>query len=353
MDVKENGFFDEANENKAPMVEVNEETTTAVETEVNLIEQEGMESAPSVQPTVGSMETQPVTAELPYVETSAPTLKLPFPPEDYNKKGNVKKLRGRMLKKLLKQEISYYLIVMLAISGLLLVSCVFLRFTIHIVKNSEYSNPLFSMTVAAIVLYAFSAMGGFLYASLYPVIRYNKNFFQNEGYLTFSIPASVEEHVFAKRIGAILCSLWMSVVFVITVIIAFGGVGLKEIVQDISMDVSMIFEESTGQIVLFYIEIFLRTFINLIMMQTLYGLVSSWLSNMTSKRKTIVVLLGAGLLSSVISGVFSGVTMDFIISPTVVSLHLYLWVEIIFYAACTVGGMALEIYYLKHKMDLK
>ena len=62
-------------------------------------------------------ETAPMVEDTP--------IKLPLPDEDFNEFGQVKKVRGRMLKKLLKNEMKHYLPILLGLGGLILLLSIF------------------------------------------------------------------------------------------------------------------------------------------------------------------------------------------------------------------------------------
>lgn len=137
-------------------------------------------------------------------------LPLNFPKTDYKKDGNLKKVRERVLKKLLKYEFRSYAPVfymMLAVlSALTLLVCLFVRFEIHEYDHSfEFDKAVSLFMVMCTVLYFGVVMCFPFVIFALSTNRYHNNFFKDEGYLTFSVPASMEEHVLAKHVcGAFL-----------------------------------------------------------------------------------------------------------------------------------------------------
>ncbi len=288
---------------------------------------------------------------------------LPFPQQDYNKQGELKKVRGRVLKKLLKSEWKHYaLITGILMAWVLLMGLIFGIVSRATLTDSEgyYENSgELLLSLLTTLLFVFTCSGAVLFAQIYPVARYNKNFFQNEGYLTFSIPASMEEHVFAKRIAAVLCSLGMflSVALASVLAILISG-GLYEMGEEISFYIEIFSEfgfSSTGEGVLSVIESIISGIIGLFLLPAAYGAMSCALSKSSGNKKTftvlILVFLGVGVAESILSSVLVYGTE--LLSATVVGRHIASWLGILLQAGLTVGCTAFEIFYLKRKMDLK
>lgn len=290
-------------------------------------------------------------------------IKLPLPNEDFDEYGRVKKLRGRILKKLLKQEWKFYFPIMSLLSLLVLVAglvfSVLLRIMIN--KPEAFDNNFFPFFfISWTVVYVYGMAGMSLFTMIYPVVRYNKNFFQSEGYLTFSIPASMEEHLYAKRIAAVICQAVSIVVLLLSLTILFlviGNVpqvldGLKQAFGAIGE--AIVLEPVHG--VFFCIEIVLTMLIGLVMSPCIYGAASCFLSKTTGKKKLAVSILLVFLVVGVIESVISGIT-SVIMIPLMhlgaVGLHIQLWLGILVNAAVTVACFLFELNFLKKKLDLK
>ena len=150
-----------------------------------------------------------------------------LPPEDYNDKGQVRVLRKRVLKKLFKYEFKAIFPTLWIVIGIL-TAVTALTVCSMIFKGDDAS------LILPIILYAYSVLA----VTITPIVlagsRYSKNFFKSQGYLTFSIPASAEEHIFVKHVAALVglvvafLSAFISVIIVLVtaaILFDFGGAG--------------------------------------------------------------------------------------------------------------------------------
>ncbi len=291
---------------------------------------------------------------------------LPFPSKDYDKKGRLKKVRGRVLKKLLKSEWRYYalftgvlmafVVVMGVIFGLVSRKGAELDMTGEYVENSGY---VFA-GVITLLLFILTCSGAILFAQIYPVARYNKNFFQNEGYLTFSVPASMEEHIFAKRIAAVLCNLgiYLAVALSVTLALVLSG-GMADIEGELFFYLEIFgaeyFSFTAGEKALVIIETAVSALIALFLLPAAYGAVSCVLSKLSGNKKTgtilLLIFLAVGLAETLLSSLLVFGT-DWL-PATEVGRHISTWITIVLQAGLAVGCTAFEIFYLKRKLDLK
>ena len=301
--------------------------------------------------------TMSLTNEIPPTEID---IKLPLPETDFDKTGKLKKVRPRMLKKLLKVELNHYLLPAVFFSIFVLVLGIFFSILLH----DELRNPTEEYNVNGLLIlsgmmYAY-AVGGFgIYAYIAPVQRYNKNFFKEEGYLTFSVPASMEEHVLAKRIAAIACALfaglvvWLSIL--LTCLIADGGNSLNMLSVEFSGIFENLFKNEPVHTVFFTIEFAFISLISGLMMPCVFGAVSCALSKYTGKKKSGITVLLVFLAVSAIESLFiSTVTTDILmIFNSPVGVHIGLWIIILLQAVLTLGAFLFEIHYLKKKLNLR
>lgn len=129
----------------------------------------------------------------------------PFPDEDYNKNGNLRKVRGRVLKKLLKYEAKAYLKPMLIVVSVLFAVAITLCFLgLFVTEEDIYGDgdgARFVLWVIAAVMFVYFVLFVSVFAIVLSLRRYNRQFFKSNGYLTLSIPATPEEHILAKRIA--------------------------------------------------------------------------------------------------------------------------------------------------------
>lgn len=300
-----------------------------------------------------NQETSPMYEDKP--------VKLPLPDEDFDENGRVKRLRKRMLKKLLRQEFKYYAPMMALMLGCVLVAglvfSIFLRILVHN-PDAFDSNYFLWIFIPACVLYLYGLIGGSLFSIIYPVTRYNKNFFKGEGYLTFSIPASAEEHIFAKRIAAILCQLIMSVAIILSLVILLLMLGEPEVwsaIGTVFQTIGDLYVLEPVHAALFTLEALVFLAVSVCVGPCIFGAASCFMSKQTEKKKIGWTVVLVFIAASVAQSVLSAVGQMFILPlfQSEVGIHVAIWLYLLFNAAATVLCVLYEIKFLKKKLDLK
>ena len=295
--------------------------------------------------------------------TDTAVIKLPLPPEDFDEFGQVRKLRKRMLKKLFKQEMRFYAPIIGLLSGLVILASILFSVALRAVDVVPEDADITFLTIFLFgsgIVYVYGAIGLSIFSCIYPVWRYNKNFFQSEGYLTFSVPASMEEHLFAKRIAAVLCQVVSSFAITISLLalcsILGGWEEVAVVFDNILAGFVDIFYLEPVHMTLFTVEILLLILVSSFMTPCVYGLASCLLSKTTGKKKlgTIIVLVFL-LVGAVESVVMWGI--ELVLVPLmligIVGVHIALWLFVLIFAAITVVCWIFELRFLKNKMDLK
>lgn len=288
-------------------------------------------------------------------------VKLPFPDEDFDENGRVKPLRRRMLKKLLRQEMKFYMPVMTFMLACLLVVglifSIFLRVLIYSPDAFE-SDAFLWIFIPACVLYVYGLIGGSLFSIIYPVTRYNKNFFKGEGYLTFSIPASAEEHIFAKRLAAILCQVIMMTAIILSVLILLLMIGDAETWSAIGMvfqAIGDLYVLEPVHAILFTLEALVFLVVGTCVGPCIFGAASCFLSKQTEKKKIATTVVLVLIVTSVVQSVLSMLAQTVVIPllDSKVGIHIAIWLYLLVNAAVTVLCVLYEIKFLKKKLDLK
>lgn len=146
---------------------------------------------------------------------------LPFPESDYDEKGNLKKVRGRVLKKLLKYEFkAVFKPIFIPAVIVLAVAFYLFAFGFLIDFNAIVSTAKFVLWIMTFMLFVY----GLLFMLVFPLIicmnRYSHNLFGSDGYLSLSIPASPEEQILAKRISQYVMLFGALLVVVVSLLLA-------------------------------------------------------------------------------------------------------------------------------------
>ena len=135
--------------------------------------------------------------------------KRPFPDSDY-KNGRVKAVRGRMVKKLMKYELkslfSGLWITLIILAGMTLFMCILLRTNGTKLTDKMDFGDILGIAILFVMLYLYSVMASVIVPIAIAGSRYYNNFFKGEGYLTFSLPATAEEHILAKHLSGMIAT---------------------------------------------------------------------------------------------------------------------------------------------------
>ncbi|MBQ8319837.1 MAG: hypothetical protein IJX81_03060 [Clostridia bacterium] len=282
--------------------------------------------------------------------------KLPVLPESDYKNGKLKKLRGRMLKKLLKYEFRYLLPAICIGIGILLFSSILLAVQIGALANT--STPLF---VTSIILYAYANIGVLILVFALAERRFYNNFFKNEGALTFSIPATAEEHIFAKHLSALVCALLTFAAIALGLIILGVGIGepffkiFGELFADLNVAMGELFLESPVNVTLFTVEGILYLLESFLVVPCVIGALTVFLRRFTGKKKSLVVflmILGIGGVSNFFSTAFLVSGLPKVVFSSLVGIHIAIWVALLLNAALIWFCLFYEIYVLKKKLDI-
>lgn len=280
---------------------------------------------------------------------------------DY-KKGKLRKVRGRMVKKLFAYEwktlFPVTLICAIVLAALTLFLCLFcldgLAFLFKDDIFVEYPATSLLVTALTVLLYFGALMVMMLAPFVASIQRYHKNFFKEEGYLTFSIPASMEEHILAKHLSAMLCmvlSIAVSISSLIILMVSLSRYGAYIQIVPPTTEISVnplsdFFLGLEGFII--SIESFIAPF-------TVSGALCCWAQKFKKKRQIFLRLFLAYIALMILETVYMFVlelgALNFFY--TVAGAHVSNLLSILFYA----GVVALSVWYelrtLKKKLNLK
>ncbi|MBR2341163.1 MAG: hypothetical protein IKA72_01975 [Clostridia bacterium] len=271
-----------------------------------------------------------------------------LPPEDYDSTGQVRVLRKRMLKKLLKHELKSLLPttwIMLAVLASLTV--------LMVVSMDSYmaEAQLTPFLTVCLVLYIYALVAVMVTPLIIASTRYNKNFFKGEGYLTFSMPASVEEHLFAKHVSALVAFFLSSIVALVCVAVVIGAVVYAG-GTDTGIIEEPVFEGITPLTV---IEALIRMILIPISIVCGVGAIECWAQKFKKTRQIVfrvviayclIIAFETLLILLEEKGVFA-----FFYTP--VGSHVAVWLEIFMLIGVIVFSLWYEIRRLKKKLDLK
>ena len=128
-----------------------------------------------------------------------------------------------MLRKLLKHEFRATGRIMLPMYLILLVTAVGSNFAGRRMMGSQ-SNILNVLAVLIVMAFGFAIAGVFVMAFVLMIQRFYKNLLQDEGYLMFTLPVSVHQHIWSKLIvSAVWFAATVLAIIAASLIVAFQG----------------------------------------------------------------------------------------------------------------------------------
>ena len=285
-----------------------------------------------------------------------------LPETDY-KNGKLRTVRGRMLKKLFKYEWKVFLPALIIcgsiLAGLTLFICFFSRTGVELLFSEDPNAPIMNYpattvlgAILTLVLYMVTLTATVFVPFGVSINRYHKNFFKEEGYLTFSIPASMEEQILAKHLSGMLATLLSMAASVLSVLlvvlcISVNGEPLPPVTEPVVNPVSEFFLGLEGLIL--GIEIFVAIF-------TVSGALTCWEQKFMKKSQIFLrVFLGyiAFMVLETIYVFFVEFGVFDFFYTTLVGAHVWNVLKILFVAGIITFSVWYELRVLKTKLNLK
>ncbi len=270
-----------------------------------------------------------------------------------------------MVKKLFKHEFIYYFRTLGLFLPIVLVIGVMTKIFRLINNGSPFTEiPLFSSSVMLVV----SCVALLILSGVVGIVRFYKNMYSAEGYLTFTLPVTNTQHIFVKLLVAILCQA-----ICLAVVMTAGAIALS--VEDLAAFLHWIYDLTTsfslefgiGNTIGFQIELFLM-------------IVASAISNMllfyacitvgqTAKKNRILLAIGAYFIFYVATQVLSTIAIVFltalgmsnaldgiiewIANHFLASMHIYFCGVIVINSALAVGFWIVTHRIMTKKLNLE
>lgn len=156
-----------------------------------------------------------------------------------------------MVRKLYKHEILAWLRVLCIIFGIVLAVSVLHR-VIQIFENDSLYYSI--INGSASFMYGMALLVCIMAPVVFGVVRFYKNLFTGEGYLTFTLPVRAADHLWVKLWTAVGFSVVSGIVCVISVLIITAGDVFTEICKAVAYLLKMIPEKMTGHAVVYCLE---------------------------------------------------------------------------------------------------
>lgn len=131
-----------------------------------------------------------------------------------------------MVKKLFKHELNAYWRIMLPMWGILLAIALFGR----IIQFFEFDHFVYDIVNgSSILFYGIGVAVALVFPVVFAIIRFYKNLFTGEGYLSFTLPVTVSQHIVVKVLGALVMALLSLVAALVSLCVITAGDVLVEL----------------------------------------------------------------------------------------------------------------------------
>jgi len=254
-----------------------------------------------------------------------------------------------MVKKLLKHEFIYYFRTFGLFLPIVLVVGIATRITRFFEESNNVISQLAIISSSAVLIVSCLAL--LILAFVISIVRFYKNLYSSEGYLTFALPVTNAEHIFVKLFAAMVWELVCLLTVAVTGLIALSG---EELVE--GFNAFVLFTEETLLPMFGAANIIAIAFLVEMLLLVLIAAASNKLLyyacitvGQTAKKNRILMAIGAYFVyyvaAQIIGTVFTGVitvlgmtgALDSITEwmevNFIAGMHIYLCVSIVFGAA--------------------
>ena len=244
-----------------------------------------------------------------------------------------------MVKKLYKQEMIYYMRSLLLVCVILMGIAV-MGGIIHIFESDHWTYSIIANS--SLAAYVVSIIVALVFVTIFIVIRYYKNMFTGEGYLTLTLPVTFEQHLTAKLLGAMTASIGTTIVIVISTLVFLGREWIVEIYKAVEYISAHVIEKVGGHFWLYIVELVILAIVSLVVEFLGYYMCIS-LGQLFRKRRVlaaIAIYYGIYLVLQVVATVTSIVVA---IAMENIDLTAWeKWVEVHYKGlihGCMIGGI--------------
>ena len=228
-----------------------------------------------------------------------------------------------MVKKLYKHEFLAWLRVVPIIFGITLLTATFHRVLQMFETNSIYYNIV---NVSALVLFFVSIMATLAAPTIFGIVRFYKNLFTGEGYLSFTLPVKTTTHLNVKVITTVVFSIASLVVCVLAGLIITAGDVFAELWKAFLYLWNMIQPEMTRHLIGYAAEFCVLLLVAMFTTVLLYN--SCLCIGQLAKKNRILLAVGAYFIYYFITQIFGTIfVIIFTVLETTNALEpIYLWV---------------------------
>lgn len=255
-----------------------------------------------------------------------------------------------MVKKLFKHEILAWCRIMPIVYIIFLFIAAMGRFIQVFESDSVAYNIMF---FSAIAVYVIGIIACFAFPTVFGIVRFYKNLYTGEGYLSFTLPVTPANHIWVKLLTAFMFDIFSFLVVILSAVVIVSGEVFSELIKAVSYVVKQIPLDDGVHLVLYIVEIVLVLIIALLMKYLTYYMCIT-IGQLFNKNRILASVgvyfayyIVCQILGTVLGVVFmilgeTGV-FDSITFPEV---HPYAFVHITFCAMIVIYALIAMVYFL-------
>lgn len=152
-----------------------------------------------------------------------------------------------MVKKLFKHEYHFYLRIMAIVYGILLTMSVATRLIATFESDTKAYEIISDFTQ---ITYVMSVLAAFGFAFVLGIVRFHKNMFTCEGYLTNTLPVTAAQHIMVKSVTALSMDVLSAIVVGLSVFIALPFETFVELLENFALFDQILYELGGQNLVL-------------------------------------------------------------------------------------------------------
>lgn len=256
-----------------------------------------------------------------------------------------------MVKKLFKHEFLAYFRLMIPLYAGLLGIALMARLLFVFENDTTVYNII---SGSSIVVYVIAILAALLLTTIFVVVRFYKNLFTGEGYLSFTLPVSSQAHITVKIVTAVAFEFISLITVIASLCIISSGELLTEIYKAVDYIIKQLYSLMEYNIVLYALEILLL-FTSALFTQYLLFYTCIAIGQLFRKNRVIAaigVYFGFYIISQIIGTVITVLTvalqdvLPFDKIGSFIESHPYEFFHIIFCSLIVLYLVMAAVYYI-------
>ncbi len=270
-----------------------------------------------------------------------------------------------MVKKLFKHEFVYYIRTLGIFIPLVLVVGLVAKI-FRVIDNGEAVTEI-AMAFSTLMLFA-GAFALLMFCTVVSIVRFYKNMYSSEGYLTFTLPVTNPQHIFVKLSVSMIFSCICALTVIAAILIAFSGEVMTALFKQIGEAfASLTVYLPTYHMVLYAVELLVLFLLGVASTQLLYYACIT--IGQTAKKNRILMAVVAYFVYYVISQALSTVVTivftilgysdafaaigEFIYMHPIAAAHIFLCGAMVFSALITALFYFITLKIMNKKLNLE